>query len=123
VTGPHRQAFAHDAVLALESGGDERAPGGAITLALCGTWSHEPPCPLAPHHTDARRGGDEVTLRILFAAAPDDEARVRALIQNALARGDGEDPDGARTSWRLLRSGPSPVRAEEHDHAERLRRS
>ncbi len=118
-----RQAFAHDAVLALESGDDERAPGGAITVALCGSWSHEPPCPLAPHHTDGRRDGDEVTLRILFAAAPDDEMRVRALIEDALARGGGEDPDGARTSWRLLRSGPSPVRADEHDHAERLTRT
>jgi hypothetical protein len=64
-----------------------------------------------------------VTLRVLFAAAPDDEARVRALIDEALTRGHGEDPDGARTSWRLLRSGSSPVRAEEHDHAGRLTRS
>jgi hypothetical protein len=123
VIGTHRQAFAHDAVLALEAGGDERAPGGAITVALCGSWSHEPPCPLAPHHTAARRGGDEVTLRVLFAAAPDDEARVRVLVEDALARGEGVVPDGARTSWRVLRSGPSPVRAEEQDHAERLTRS
>jgi hypothetical protein len=64
-----------------------------------------------------------VTLRVLFAAAPEDEARARALIEEALARGEGEDPDGARTSWRLIRSGPSPVRADEHDHAERLLRS
>ena len=116
-----RQAFAHDAVLSLD--GDDRAPGGAITRALCGSWSHEPPCPLAPHHTGARRDGDEVTLRVLFAAAPDDEARVRELIGEALARGEGEDPDGARRSWRLLRAGASPVRPEERDHAERLIRN
>jgi hypothetical protein len=118
-----RRAFAHDAVLALDDGGDERAPGGAITVALCGSWSHEPPCPLAPHHTGVRRDGEEVTLRVLFAAAPQDEARARALIEAALAGGEGEDPDGTRTSWRLLRSDPSPVRAEERDHAERLLRS
>ena len=118
-----RQAFAHDAVLTLDPGGDERAPGGAITVALCGSWSHDPPCPLAPHHTDARRSGADVVLRILFAALPTDEARVRALIEEALARGEGEDPGGVLTSWRLLRGGPSPVRPEERDHAERLTRS
>ena len=118
-----RQPFAHDAVLELAADGDDRVPGGAITVALCGSWSHEPPCPLAPHHTDARRSGAELTLRVLFAAAPGDEARVRALIEEALARGEGADPDGVRTSWRLLRAGPSPVRPEERDHAEHLLRS
>ena len=123
MTGTDRRAFAHDAVLELTAGGDDRAPGGAITVALCGSWSHEPPCPLAPHHTAAVRSAGEVILRVLFAAAPDDEPRVRALIDEALARGEGEDPDGVRTSWRLLRSSPSPVRDEERDHAERLTRS
>jgi hypothetical protein len=107
----------------MDPGGDDRVPGGAITVALCGSWRHEPPCPLAPHHNDARATGRDVTLRILFAAAPGDEARVRALIDGALARGEGEDAAGVRTSWRLLRSGPSPVQSEERDHAERLLRS
>ena len=66
-----RAAYAHDAVVALDSGGDPRAPGGAITVALCGHWDHEPPCPLAPHHTDATHGGDDtLRLRVLFAADP-----------------------------------------------------
>ena len=50
-----RQAFAHDAVVVLDAGGDDRAPGGAITVELCGHWDHEPPCPLAAHHTGVRR--------------------------------------------------------------------
>jgi hypothetical protein len=54
-----REAFAHDAVVELAADGDDRAPGGAITVALCGSWSHEPPCPLAPHHTAAERSGRE----------------------------------------------------------------
>jgi hypothetical protein len=116
-----RRAFAHDAVLTLD--GDERAPGGAITVALCGSWSHDPPCPLAPHHTQASRSGAEVTLRLLFAAEPDDEARVRSLVDEALARGEGEDPDGVRTTWRLVRSGASEVRPDETEHAARLIRS
>ena len=115
--------FAHDAVLALAADGDDRAPGGAITVALCGSWSHDPPCPLAPHHTGVRRSGQEATLRVLFAAEPAEEPRVRALIEEALARGEGADPDGVLTTWRLLTAGPSPVRPDEQDHAERLTRS
>ncbi len=114
-----RAAFAHDAVLTLEDG-DERAPGGAITVALCGSWSHEPPCPLAPHHTGVDRTGDQLTLRLLFAAEPDDEGRVRELVDETLARGEGDTPDGGRTTWRLVRSGSSPVRPDEHEHAGRL---
>jgi hypothetical protein len=118
-----REAFAHDAVLVLEDGGDERAPGGAITLALCGSWSHEPPCPLAPHHTRVHRAGGELTLRLLFAAERADLSRVRALVDGVLARGWGDSPEGSRTTWELLESGPSSVRGEENAHAQRLVRS
>jgi hypothetical protein len=118
-----RKAFAHDAVLVLDDGGDERAPGGAITVALCGSWQHDPPCPLAPHHTRTHRAGREVTLRMLFAAEPADVSRVRDLVDGVLSRGWGDSPDGSRTIWDLLESGPSPVRAEEEAHAERLVRS
>jgi hypothetical protein len=117
-----RVAFAHDAVLTMD-GGDDRAPGGAITLALCGSWSHDPPCPLAPHHTRAHRSGQEVSLRVLFAAAPADEERVRRVIDEALARGWGDTPEGSRTTWDLLSSAPSEVRIEEEDHARRLIRN
>jgi hypothetical protein len=117
-----REAFAHDAVLVLEDGGDEHAPGGAITVALCGSWSHEPPCPLAPHHTRVHRSDGELTVRLLFAAEPEDEPRVRALVEEVLARGWGDTPDG-RTCWDLVESGPSRVDDEEQGHARRLVRS
>ena len=117
-----REAFAHDAVLVLEDGGDERAPGGAITVALCGSWSHEPPCPLAPHHTRVHRTDGELAVRLLFAAEPADEPRVRALVEEVLARGWGDTPDG-RTSWDLVESHPSPVSDDEQAHARRLLRN
>jgi hypothetical protein len=106
----------------LDDGGDQHAPGGAITVALCGNWSHPPPCPLAPHHTRVHRDGPAVRLRLLFAAAPDDEERVRSLVDAALARGEGADPDGTLTTWRLVESGPSEVRPDEAEHAARLTR-
>ena len=117
-----RAPFAHDAVVAMDPTDDERAPGAAITVALCGSWDHEPPCPLAPHHTHAERAGDEVRLRILFATEPDDEQRVRGLIDGALAGGSTETPDGVG-HWRLVSAAPSPVQPAEQDHAARLARS
>jgi hypothetical protein len=118
-----RKAYAHEAVLDLEPGGDDAAPGGAITVALCGSWTHEPPCRLAPHHTRVHRSGREVTLRLLFATEPEDEPKVRALVEEALTRGWGDSPEGTRTAWDLVWTSPSAVLPEEEEHARRLMRS
>ncbi len=58
-----RQVFAHEAELFMAPDGDIQAPGAAVTVGLCGHWDHEPPCPLAPHHTEANRLGGVVHLR------------------------------------------------------------
>ncbi|HET9517101.1 MAG TPA: hypothetical protein VFO77_05185 [Actinoplanes sp.] len=118
-----RQAFAHEAVLVLEPDADIRAPGAAITVALCGHWDHQPPCPLAAHHTRTERVGGLVQIRTLFAAEPDTEDLVRQRINDALSGGQLLGPDAVVTHWRLRSSGPSEVTAEEADHAERLTRS
>ncbi len=117
-----RQGFAHEAVLVMAPDADVRAPGAAVTVALCGHWEHDPPCPLAPHHTDADRVGDQVELKILFVAAPDAEDTVRRRIDEALAGGCLAGPDGVTTRWRLRvsrRREPAPA---EQDHLERLAR-
>jgi hypothetical protein len=114
-------AYAHDAVVTLDPGGDFAALGGAITVALCGHWDHEPPCPLAPHHTDAVPAGDgTVKLRVLFATDPDDEDRVRELIEKALSSGRLTGPDGRVTTWTVRSSSPGSIRPDEADHAARL---
>ncbi len=103
-----RQAYAYQAVLTDVD--DPAAPGAAITVALCGTLDHDPPCPLATHHTAAARDGEAVTLRILFAAAPDRVGQVHGLIDRALEDGP----------WRLVRSGCADVDPADRDHARRL---
>lgn len=114
-----RIAYAHDAVVKLNEGGDSAAPGGAITVALCGHWDHEPPCPMAPHYTDAVPAGDgTLRLRVLFAS--DDEARIRALIGGALSSGRLTGPDGRVTTWTVRSSTAGTVRPDEADHAARL---
>ena len=117
-------AYAHDATVTLLPDADDHAPGGAVTVALCGSWDHEPPCPLAPHATAATRGSDgEVRLRILFAATPADVAQVRRRIDDALAAGTLDGPDGVTTTWQFRGSAPSEVAEGEQAHAARLVRS
>jgi hypothetical protein len=116
-----RQAYAHEAVVTLADGADLRAPGGAITVALCGALEHEPPCPLAPHHTAAASGdGGTVDLRILFAAAPGRVDEVRRRIDEALDAGAFTGPDGVTSRWRLVRAGCARIVPDERAHARRL---
>jgi hypothetical protein len=68
---------AHEAVLAMDPLADERAPGAAVTVAPCGHWDHDPPCPLTPHHNRADRVDGEVRVRTLFAVEPELEDTVR----------------------------------------------
>jgi hypothetical protein len=117
-----RHAFAHEAVLVMQEDADLRAPGAAITAALCGHWDHQPPCPFAAHHTRAERVGDQVRLRTLFASEPDTEDVVRQRINDALSGGQLLGPDAVITRWQLNSSRASEVTADEASHAERLTR-
>jgi hypothetical protein len=117
-----RRAYAHEAVLWMAAGDDERAPGAAVTAALCGRWDHERPCPLAPHFIDAVRDDTEVRLPILFATEPDDEPEVRHRIDLALS-GQWKPPGGLPAGWELRGSAPAAVRPAECAHADRLARS
>ncbi len=115
-----RQPFAHEAVLSLEAEGDLGAPGAAITVALCGHWEHEPPCPLAAHHTAVERVDDDVRLRTLFVVDPAHEDEVRERIRAALSAGRLVDDGGHESRWSLRSSRSQTVRPEEVDHARRL---
>ena len=109
-----RQAFAHQARVRLLEGGDERAPGAAVTVALCGYWEHEPPCRV-PHRTDAASSDDDLVVRVLFACDPGDEVDVRTRVEEALAA--GELPVPAPNSTRHPRAGgcSPPLRASSLD--------
>ena len=119
-TGGMRQAYAHDAVLIMGPDEDTRAPGGAITVELCGRLDHEPPCPVAAHYTHVERAGDEVRLHILFATEPGRSGDVRHGIDRALRAGRFAGPDGTTTTWQLRESRPATVAPAERDHATRL---
>ena len=112
------QPYAHDAILIMDPDGDVRAPGAAITTALCGHWEHQPPCRLAAHHTEAERYGDEVRLHILFATEPEREDEVRRRIDGALTMGLFAD-----ARWRLAGAHRSDLTSRECAHATRLTHS
>ena len=90
--------FVHEAAIDLANGADPRAPGGAITVALCGHWEHEPPCRW-PHHTDITPEGDRHVVRTVFTAAPEEEPAVRQRIVEALESGRQTGPDGRVSRW------------------------
>jgi hypothetical protein len=116
-----RDAFAVEALIRLEPGGDARAPGGAVTLAICGAFAHPGPCPLAPHRTTAEERGDDVALRVVAACDADRREEVIRLVTGALAAGSVVDPDGVVQRWRLLRSGGACDLTEaERVYADRL---
>lgn len=116
------QPFVHQALFTLAADGDETGPGGAITLALCGSWQYPPPCPLAPHQTAVERSVDQnhIRLRTVFACDPDDEERVRRVIEDALAREHLTGPDGVERTWSVVSRGPGALRPDERDLAVRL---
>jgi hypothetical protein len=113
-----RHVYAHDAVLDLPADGDERAPGGAVTMALCGSLEHPPPCPHAPHQTSVERAGRRLRVRIVFAT--DDEADARRTLEAALATGEFTGPDGGATRWTVVSSEPADLVDAEHSLGERL---
>jgi hypothetical protein len=115
-----RTTYAHEANLLLEPGADEREPGAAVTVALCGSWEHAGPCPLAPHHTAVDRDAEHLVVRILFATEPEAEEAVRQKISAALAVGRLPLPPDERPGWRLLHHGAVDVADDERDHAARL---
>ena len=57
---------------------------------------------------------------MLFAVDAADEARVRSLVEGALAGGEWTYPDGVVSHWTVVSSGADAVRLDEREHADRL---
>ncbi|MES2572728.1 MAG: hypothetical protein V4710_22080 [Verrucomicrobiota bacterium] len=109
----------HRAKLLLDPAADPAAPGGAVTLALCGSWDHEGACRW-PHHSHASWNGSSGELRVVFIADTNEEAAVRQLIGKALGEGQCIVPDGTTSRWQLLASSRNDLTPEEHQWAARI---
>jgi hypothetical protein len=111
-------AYAHEAVVRFVSKADERAPGAAVTVALCGHWEHDGPCRW-PHHTAVSPTPSGAIVRTVFVAPDAEEAAVRERITAALSMGCLDGPAGT-SEWSLISQGPSQVAADENGRATRF---
>jgi hypothetical protein len=87
------RAIALDISLDLAPGTDPRAPGGEVTVALCGHWEHDGPCRW-PHNSRIDGTPDDVRLRTIVAVSDAEREEVLELIAVALDRDDRWDVVG-----------------------------
>jgi GNAT superfamily N-acetyltransferase len=114
-----RSAFVHEATIELPPGADEAAPGGAVTVALCGHWEHEGRCRWPHHNGVDRRSGQSIRVRTVFACPPEDEDDVRQRITGALSS-NHLAVDSHDDRWTTVRQGPSTIEPAEEELAARL---
>jgi len=107
---PGRCGFAHEAELILGSDTDSRAPGGAVTVALCGSWDHAGPCPW-PHNNAIDTSCTPAVFRTVFVCTEDEAIAVRDAIDNALRHED---------RWTVVTSAPRSLTSSERALASRL---
>ena len=101
----------HQADVTFSAEADTRAPGGAVTVALCGSWDHEGSCRW-PHHTSVDPSITPSPVRVVFVADDDELVDVRRRIESALVSGDG---------WSAVAMRVDSLTADETIQAERLR--
>ena len=85
-----RRAYVYEAELELAPGADSRAPGGAVTVALCGHWKHEGPCRW-PHYSEIDTEVAPARFRTVFACAADEVDDVHHAIDDAVRSADEWD--------------------------------
>ena len=99
----------YQCILRLEPDADIRAPGGAITVALCGHWEHEGACRW-PHFSSIEViEGQYYTLIVEFDANEAEYSHVIKTISSALNKGWLVGPDQTRSVWTVDRSWHSHV--------------
>jgi hypothetical protein len=107
-----KKSFVQCAEVLREADGDHAAPGGAVTLRLCGSWNHPGPCRWR-HVTSAEWDGRRGKIRVVFAAPPEEAVEVRRLIERALADGVCVGPDGKQSRWQASAHGAGTLSEEE----------
>ena len=72
-----RQAYAPEAIPALDLGSRRESPRGCRHAGVVPTLAHEPPCPLSRTTSTSQRVEDELHIRVLFATEPENDPEVR----------------------------------------------
>ena len=104
------RAVAVDVELQLAPGTDPRAPGGAVTVALCGHWEHDGACRW-PHNN--RLDDSTTPVRLRTVAIVDDESMTE--VETRIDTGLRADP-----RWTVLSLRVGEIADGERALAERL---
>ena len=95
----------YECMIELAPDADERAPGGAVTVSLCGQWDHEGLCRW-PHYSTLEPLADGLSRLVVdFNAAPQDVELVRAKIKAGVETERLIGPDGILSKWRVCKKG------------------
>jgi hypothetical protein len=114
-----RQHYVHRTLVRMQADADRAALGGAVTMALCGSWDHVGLCRW-PHNSRPQDRRDFVALRTVFVAESADEQTIRDRIDEVLCVGSLTAPDGTPTRWRVHASNADSLTDEDNDLAARL---
>jgi len=106
------RGYIHEVEILLNDDTDERAPGGAVTVALCGHWEHAGVCRW-PHNNEMARDGKRGRVRTVFVASEDEEMVVRQRIDRALRESE---------TWTMVGHTEREMTPEERLLAEKLER-
>ena len=107
------EPIAIDVELTLRDDTDPRAPGGEVTVALCGHWEHEGPCRW-PHNSRINADVSPAQLRtVIVIPAPERDEVVSSI--EARLRDD--------TRWSVVKFETTDIHDDEQDLAERLAQS
>jgi hypothetical protein len=99
-----------DVELVLGPGADPRAPGGEVTVALCGHWEHDGACRW-PHNSSIAGDGPPARLRTVVVVSDDERDEVLERVETAL-RGDAR--------WTVVSFSTGQIHADEAALAQRL---
>jgi hypothetical protein len=103
-------AFGLTAMLTLGVGVDTRAPGGAVTVSLCGHWDHDGRCRW-PHYSEIDAAAEPARLRTLVVAPVVDQEEVVRRVKENLA----SDP-----RWHVISFMVDELTPEERAHAQHI---
>jgi len=105
-----RSTYVFRAELRLDDATDPRAPGGAVTTALCGHWEHEGACRW-PHNNAIDPASAPAHFRTVFVADDADAEAVHAQIDSALR---------SATGWSVISAGAGTPHGAELSLGSRL---
>ena len=108
-----RGPIAVNARLELVADADPRAPGGAVTMELCGKYQHDGPCRW-PHNSRIDNNSAPARLRTIVVVSAEDRDEVVGRIERALRRDH---------RWTVVQVETDGVADDEQALADRLTRN